>query len=140
MQQIANAGLGYELGPLKTMRDALKSGSETKIAQAEERLRISQERLALAQEKAVGPSVSQTNALADVLAQVPSYESREQALSDFEKYSSSIRTRVGDQGFQQVQQEIDRLFPAQALPLTSQSSQQNIEQGFLARIFSAFID
>ena len=52
LKQIADAGIGYDFSALKTMRDAQKSGSERKIADAQAKLDIQEERLRLAQEKA----------------------------------------------------------------------------------------
>lgn len=52
--------------------------------------------------------------LADLLAQVPTFESREEALSEMDKYKSSIITRIGEEGFNKIQNEINRLFPSPA--------------------------
>ena len=49
--------------------------------------------------------------LADLLGQVASYRSRDEAVNELNKYQSSIITRIGQEGFNQLQQEIDRLFP-----------------------------
>ena len=74
LQQIADSGLGYDYNALKTMRAAIKSGSDTKIAQAEERLQISQERLSLAQERANQPSAADVKDEAAVTRFAPSIE------------------------------------------------------------------
>jgi len=49
--------------------------------------------------------------LADLLGQVASYNNREEALSELNKYQSSMIVKVGEEGISQLKTEIDRLFP-----------------------------
>src|SRR3990167_708010 len=71
-----------------------------------------------------GLTVSQTNALSEYLAQVPSYTNREDALKDLEKYKSAITVKIGETGYKQILNEVDRIFPQQtsiSTPTTQQS-------------------
>ena len=49
--------------------------------------------------------------LANLLAQVATYPSREQATTELNAYKASIITRIGQEGFNKIQQEVDRKFP-----------------------------
>ncbi len=48
---------------------------------------------------------------ADLLGQVTSYKSRDEAISELNKYKSSIIMRVDEDGYKQLEAEVDRLFP-----------------------------
>ena len=73
--------------------------------------------LKLAQEKRLGADENDVDKrqtkkdLADLLGQVASYGNRDEALSELNNYQSSITTKIGQEGLNQLQQEVDRLFP-----------------------------
>ncbi len=75
--------------------------------------------------------------LADLLGQVASYENRDEALSELNKYQSSITTKVGQEGLNQLQQEVDRLFP----PPKEETKEEigggvlGVVGGFFSRLF-----
>lgn len=76
----------------------------------------------------------QRNDLADLLAQVATYQSREQAVSELNNYKASIVTRIGQEGFNQIQREVDRKFPA---PVEEKPVEEKIGGGIFETVTGA---
>lgn len=76
--------------------------------------------------------------LADLLGQVASYKSREEALADVKNFESSIRVRVGDDGLSKILEEVDRLFPPPKLPEEEKIGE--VEEGGIFGAVSSFFE
>lgn len=61
---------------------------------------------------------NRNEALTEYLGQVPTYTTRKAALDDLYRYESTIKSQIGESGYQQLLQEVDRLFP----PTTTNTS------------------
>ena len=103
MQKYPDAGI--------TLQDTIQSANEKVVKNS----KIYQKESAPVKATGTGDSVvdirQQRNDTADLLAQVATYKSREQATTELENYKASIITRVGQEGFNQIQKEVDRKFP-----------------------------
>lgn len=73
--------------------------------------KVSEVDLGAVTEKSVVDIRQEKNDLANLLGEVASYENREEALMELNKHQSSIVTLVGQEGYDKVKSEIDRLFP-----------------------------
>lgn len=66
----------------------------------------------------------QKKLLSDYLTQVFTYENRDEAIKDLDKFKSSILTLVGEEGYNKIKDEIDKQFP-----LVAPSLPQKLELG-----------
>jgi len=137
------SNLGINVNLLKGLRRAVKTGNEQKIAKAQADLEktlqsmdIARQRLELAQEKAA--SVKNKD-LVNLIAQIPTYQSRNEALEDLNRYREVIINKVGEDGYNKLLEEVDRLFPLTKSIERVQGSQNSgvfgAVKGFFSRLF-----
>ena len=73
--------------------------------------------------------------LADLLGQVASYENREEALSELDKYQGSILEKVRDEGMNKLKAEVDRLFPEEKEKKEAAGETTGLFDSFFKRLF-----
>jgi len=107
----------------KTLEEAQKEYNEAvALLAAEEReIELARKRQLAAGETEVGETIEdltqgQRDTLAGLLAQVPNYSSKEEALEDLAKRRTQITIQVGEVGYNTLVEEIQNTLPSKGVP------------------------